>query len=92
MPNSQFLPESLALNNRGEIITDSAGRTNIPGIYAAGDVTDSAYKQIIIAMGSGATAALGSFDYLMRAPLAEESAISEIKEGIVEEVSEENAA
>ncbi|WP_281560340.1 alkyl hydroperoxide reductase subunit F [Thalassomonas sp. RHCl1] len=71
VPNSQFLPEELALNNRGEIITGSGGQTNLPGIYAAGDVTDSAYKQIIIAMGSGATAALGAFDYLMRAPQPE---------------------
>ena len=55
VPNSQFLAESLELNSRGEIITGPGGQTSLPGVYAAGDVTDSAYKQIIIAMGSGAT-------------------------------------
>ena len=50
----------------GEIIVDKHGSTSIPGVFAAGDCTDSAYKQIIISMGSGATAALGAFDYLIR--------------------------
>ncbi len=54
------------LTDRGEIIVDKHGSTNIPGIFAAGDCTDSAYKQIIISMGSGATAAIGAFDYLIR--------------------------
>jgi alkyl hydroperoxide reductase subunit F len=50
----------------GEIIVDKRGATNIPGVFAAGDCSDSPYKQIIISMGSGATAALGAFDYLIR--------------------------
>ena len=50
----------------GEIIVDKRGSTNIPCVFAAGDCTDSAYKQIIISMGSGATAALGAFDHLIR--------------------------
>jgi alkyl hydroperoxide reductase subunit F len=50
----------------GEIEVDKRGQTSVPGIFAAGDCTDSAYKQIIISMGSGATAALGAFDYLIR--------------------------
>ncbi|WP_368251083.1 alkyl hydroperoxide reductase subunit F [Enterococcus sp. 2201sp1_2201st1_B8_2201SCRN_220225] len=66
MPNTEWLPEEIAKNNRGEIMVDSHGATNVPGIFAAGDCTDSAYKQIIISMGSGATAALGAFDYLIR--------------------------
>lgn len=67
VPNTKWLTDSdLALNSKGEIITDKQGATNISGIFAAGDCTDSAYKQIIIAMGSGATAALGAFDYLIR--------------------------
>ena len=66
MPNTEWLPEEIAKNNRGEIIVDGHGATNVPGIFAAGDCTDSAYKQIIISMGSGATAALGAFDYLIR--------------------------
>ena len=63
VPNSQFLQETVELTPRGEIVVDRQGRTSVPGIFAAGDVTDSAYKQIIIAMGSGATASLGAFDY-----------------------------
>lgn len=66
MPNTEWLPEEIATNNRGEIIVDGHGATNVPGIFAAGDCTDSAYKQIIISMGAGATAALGAFDYLIR--------------------------
>ena len=66
VPNTDWLVGTLELNDRGEIITDAHGATSEAGLYAAGDCTDSAYKQIIIAMGSGATAALGSFDYLMR--------------------------
>ena len=54
------------INEKGEIIVAKDGATNIPAIFAAGDCTDSAYKQIIISMGSGATAALGAFDYLIR--------------------------
>lgn len=66
VPNTNWLPDSLEMNPRGEIITDQQGATNIKGLFAAGDCTHSPYKQIIISMGSGATAALGAFDYLMR--------------------------
>tara|TARA_B100000809_G_scaffold106955_1_gene105409 strand:- start:133 stop:1749 length:1617 start_codon:yes stop_codon:yes gene_type:complete len=66
IPNSEFLQGDIELTNRGEIIVGSKGETSIAGIYAAGDVTDSPFKQIIIAMGSGANAALGAFDYLIR--------------------------
>lgn len=66
MPNTEWLKGSVELSPRGEIIVDKHGATNIEGIFAAGDCTDSAYKQIIISMGSGATAALGAFDYLIR--------------------------
>jgi len=69
VPNSQFLQGDITLTERGEIITDSRGETNMAGVFAAGDVTDSPYKQIIIAMGSGATAALSAFDYLIRTPI-----------------------
>lgn len=65
-PNTDWLKDSVDLNPRGEIIVDKAGATNLPGVFAAGDCTDSAYKQIIISMGSGATAALGAFDYMLR--------------------------
>lgn len=66
MPNTEWLKDSVELTSRGEILVDKHGATNIEGIFAAGDCTDSAYKQIIISMGSGATAALGAFDYLIR--------------------------
>lgn len=66
VPNTDFLEGTVERNRMGEIIVDKRGATNVPGIFAAGDCTDSAYKQIIISMGSGATAALGAFDYLIR--------------------------
>ncbi|WP_430460364.1 alkyl hydroperoxide reductase subunit F [Thalassolituus sp. LLYu03] len=66
VPNSEFLKDSLALTNRGEIVVDAHGQTSMAGVFAAGDVTTAPYKQIIISMGSGATAALGAFDYLIR--------------------------
>ncbi|MBM7636287.1 alkyl hydroperoxide reductase subunit F [Streptococcus saliviloxodontae] len=67
VPNTAWLKESgIALNERGEIQVDKHGMTSVPGIFAAGDCTDAAYKQIIISMGSGATAAIGAFDYLIR--------------------------
>lgn len=58
--------EGLEKNKRGEIIVDQLGATSMPGVFAAGDCTNSAFKQIVIAQGSGATAALGSYQYLMR--------------------------
>jgi len=66
VPNTDWLEGSVERTSRGEIIVDNHGATNIPGVFAAGDCTNSAYKQIIISMGSGATAALGAFDYLIR--------------------------
>jgi len=66
VPNTEWLGEEIARTGRGEIIVDGYGMTNIPGVFAAGDCTDTVYKQIIISLGSGATAALGSFDYLIR--------------------------
>lgn len=66
IPNTEWLENTVERNRMGEIIVDKHGATNIPGVFAAGDCTDSAYKQIIISMGSGATAALGAFDYLVR--------------------------
>ena len=68
VPNSKFLQGTVDLTERGEVIINHKGETNIAGVYAAGDVTNTPFKQIIIAMGSGATAALGAFDYLIRTP------------------------
>ena len=66
LPNTDWLKDSVALSSRGEIEVDSRGQTSVPGVFAAGDCTTSPYKQIIISMGAGATAALGAFDHLIR--------------------------
>ena len=72
VPNSEWLAGSgIELSKHGEIITDGEGRTNLPGVFAAGDVTTVPYKQIVVAMGGGSKAALSAFDYLIRnEPLA----------------------
>ncbi len=66
LPNSDWLKGSVELNRFGEIIVDSKGATNIPGVFAAGDVTTVPYKQIVIAIGEGSKAALSAFDHLIR--------------------------
>ncbi|WP_121664040.1 alkyl hydroperoxide reductase subunit F [Metabacillus litoralis] len=66
VPNTDWLDGVVERNRMGEIIVNKHGETTVPGLFAAGDCTDSAYNQIIISMGSGATAALGAFDYLIR--------------------------
>jgi len=66
IPNSGSFRDSLETNSQGEIKVDSHGRTGVPGIYAAGDVTTTPYKQIVIAMGEGAKAALTAFDDRIR--------------------------
>jgi len=72
VPNTEWLKGTLALSPRGEIEVDARGATSLPGVFAAGDCTTSPYKQIIIAMGDGAKAALSAFDHLIRlAPQAE---------------------
>jgi alkyl hydroperoxide reductase subunit F len=68
LPNSQFIKDTVELSKTGEIVVDPKGRTSVSGIYAAGDVTTSPYKQIIIAMGEGAKVALASFEDSMYAP------------------------
>jgi len=66
VPNTEWLEGTVERNRIGEIIVDKRNATNVEGVFAAGDCTDSAYKQIIISMGSGATAALSAFDYFIR--------------------------
>lgn len=66
VPNTEFIGDLVERSKFGEIIVDGHGATNVKGVFAAGDCTNSVYKQIIIAMGSGANAALGAFDYLIR--------------------------
>jgi alkyl hydroperoxide reductase subunit F len=74
VPNTEFLKGTLELSRFGEIIVDAHGRTNIPGVFAAGDATTTPFKQIVIAAGEGAKAALSAFDYLIRMPVAVEAA------------------
>jgi len=66
IPVSEFTGGLLEMNDRGEIVTDKAGATSAPGIYAAGDVTDTPGKQIIIAAGEGARAAIAAARDLKR--------------------------
>ncbi|WP_059103189.1 alkyl hydroperoxide reductase subunit F [Shouchella shacheensis] len=66
VPNTEWLDESVERTRIGEVVVDKQGATSVPGLFAAGDCTDSAYNQIVISMGSGATASLGAFDYLIR--------------------------
>jgi alkyl hydroperoxide reductase subunit F len=67
LPNTDFLKGTVELNRFGEIVVDHHGATNVPGVFAAGDATIVPFKQIVIATGDGAKAALGAFDYLIRA-------------------------
>ena len=66
VPNTEFLKGTLELSKFGEIVVDAKGHTSLPGVFAAGDATTVPYKQIIIAAGEGAKAALSAFDYLIR--------------------------
>ncbi|KQV94999.1 alkyl hydroperoxide reductase subunit F [Rhizobacter sp. Root1221] len=66
VPNTEWLKGSVELSRHGEIVVDAKGATSVPGVFAAGDVTTVPYKQIIIAAGDGAKAALGAFDHLIR--------------------------
>ena len=65
LPNTDMVADLLQLNERREIVVDINGRTSVPGIFAAGDVTNVKSKQIIIAAGDGAKAALEAYEYLM---------------------------
>ncbi len=71
VPNTEWLDGTLERNRFGEIVVDARGQTSAEGVFAAGDATTTPYKQIIIAAGDGAKAALSAFDHLIRVPLAE---------------------
>ena len=68
VPNTEFLKDTVTLSRFGEIEVDAKAHTNVPGVFAAGDATTVPYKQIVIAAGEGAKAALSAFDYLIRTP------------------------
>ena len=71
IPDTEWLGAVLERTPQGEIVADGKGRTSAPGIFAAGDCTTAPYKQIVVAAGSGAAAALSAFDYLIRTPAPE---------------------
>ncbi len=66
VPGTDWLKLPVEKTRMGEIVVDRHNQSSIPGLFAAGDCTDSIYKQIVVATGSGASAALGAFDYLIR--------------------------
>ncbi len=70
VPNTEWLKGSLELSRYGEIIIDAHCATSVPGVFAAGDATTVPFKQIVIAAGEGAKAALAAFDHLIRQPVA----------------------
>jgi alkyl hydroperoxide reductase subunit F len=65
IPNTKMVEELVKLDSQGRIMVDCANRTNIPGIFAAGDVTDTYAEQVLVAVGEGAKAALSAYDYLL---------------------------
>ena len=66
LPNTEWLGDYVELNARHEVKIDEVNASSVPGLFAAGDVTEVPYKQIIISMGAGANAGLGAFDYIIR--------------------------
>ena len=70
VPNTEWLKGTVELSRFGEIVVDAKGHTNVAGVFAAGDCTTVPYKQIVIAAGEGAKAALSAFDHLIRLPAA----------------------
>ncbi|MDB5929062.1 MAG: FAD-dependent pyridine nucleotide-disulfide oxidoreductase [Polaromonas sp.] len=70
IPNTDWLKGTVELSKHGEIVVDARGQTSVPGVFAAGDATTVPFKQIIIAAGDGAKAALSAFDHLIRTPIA----------------------
>ncbi len=79
LPNTEWLKGTIELSPRGEIIVDDRGQTSLPGVFAAGDCTTVPYKQIVVAMGQGSTAALSAFDHLIRSSAPAEAAMATAK-------------
>jgi NADH-dependent peroxiredoxin subunit F len=75
VPNTEWLKGTVELSRFGEIVVDAKGHTSVPGVFAAGDCTTVPYKQIVIAAGEGAKAALSAFDYLIRTPVPQAEAV-----------------
>ena len=75
LPNTEWLDGTVELSPRKEILIDDRGQTSVPGVFAAGDCTTVPFKQIVIAMGAGATASLSAFDHLIRTSTPEPVAV-----------------
>ncbi|PRD65008.1 alkyl hydroperoxide reductase subunit F [Malikia granosa] len=82
VPNTEWLKGTVELSRCGEIVVDAKGQTNVPGVFAAGDCTTVPYKQIVIAAGEGAKAALSAFDHLIRtpAPVADAAVAAQVRQ------------
>lgn len=78
LPNTERLKGALEREERGEIIIDDRGQTSLPGVFTAGDATTVPHRQIVIAMGTGSTAALSTLDRIIRSPLPVTEEISEV--------------
>jgi alkyl hydroperoxide reductase subunit F len=65
LPNSEMVIDTLKTNRIGEIVVDSRCHTGVAGVFACGDVTDVPFKQVIVAAGEGAKAALAAYDYII---------------------------
>ena len=65
LPNSELVVDTLETNRIGEIVIDSRCRTGVAGVFACGDVSDVPFKQVIVAAGEGAKAALSAYDYII---------------------------
>ena len=65
IPNSSMVANLVKLDDQNRIIVDCGNRTNVPGIFAAGDVTSTYAEQVLVAVGEGAKAALSAYDYLL---------------------------
>ena len=79
VPNTEWLKGTVALSRHGEIEVDARGQTSIPGVFAAGDVTTTPFKQIVIAVGDGAKASLSAFDYLIRSSFEDDAALPAVE-------------
>ncbi|CAG4903353.1 Alkyl hydroperoxide reductase subunit F [Paraburkholderia gardini] len=77
VPNTEWLKGTVELSKHGEIVVDAKGATSVPGVFAAGDVTTVPFKQIVIAVGEGAKASLGAFDYLIRNSVGEDATVDD---------------
>jgi NADH-dependent peroxiredoxin subunit F len=63
--NTKMVADLVKLDDQGRIIVDCGNRTNVPGLFAAGDVTNTYAEQVLVAVGEGAKAALSAYEYLL---------------------------